>query len=39
MKLKYKTDLNKDTLVENFEKRGWVKANHDEDWNIYWALP
>ena len=25
-KLKYKTDLDKATLVQNFEKRGWQKT-------------
>ena len=39
MKLKYKTDLDKAVLVQNFEKRGWQKTQGDEDWNIYWALP
>ena len=39
IKLKYKTDLDKNTLIQNFEKRGWQKAQGDEDWNIFWALP
>ena len=38
-KLKYKTDLDKATLVQNFEKRGWTKTQDNYDWNIYWALP
>ena len=38
-KLKYKTDLDKATLVQNFEKRGWQKTQGDDDWNVYWALP
>lgn len=37
-KLKYKSDLDKAVLWQNFEKRGWQKTN-DDDWNIYWALP
>ena len=28
-KLKYRTDLDKATLVQNFEKRGWQKATGD----------
>ena len=39
IKLKYKTDLDKAVLIQNFEKRGWQKAQGDEDWNIFWALP
>ena len=39
IKLKYKTDLDKAVLVQNFEKRGWQKAQGDEDWNVFWALP
>ena len=26
IRLKYKTDLDKATLIHNFEKRGWQKA-------------
>lgn len=37
--MKYKTDLEKATLVQNFEKRGWQRAQGEEDWNIFWALP
>ena len=39
IKLKYKTQLDKATIVQNFEKRGWTKANSDDEWNIFWALP
>lgn len=38
-KLRYRTDLDKNTLIHNFEKRGWTKCQADEQWNIYWALP
>lgn len=38
-KFKYKTDLEKNVLIHNFEKRGWQRAGEGEDWNIYWALP
>lgn len=38
-KFKYKTDLDKATLIQNFEKRGWVRAQDNEQWNVYWALP
>lgn len=44
-KLKWKTDLDKQVIIQNFEKRGWVKCSGDgtpsslipDDWNIYWA--
>ena len=39
IKLKYKTDLDKATIIQNFEKRGWQKAQGDDEWNIFWALP
>ena len=26
-KLKWKTDFDKAVLIQNFEKRGWIKAN------------
>ena len=38
-KFRYKTDLDKATLVHNFEKRGWAKCQENEQWNIFWALP
>lgn len=38
-KLKFKTDLEKSVLVNNFEKRGWTRAGADDEWNVYWALP
>ena len=37
-KLKYCCDLDKDVLSSNFEKRGWINVNNDEDWNFYWYL-
>ncbi len=38
-KFRYKSDLDKATLIQNFEKRGWQKCQDNEQWNIYWALP
>ena len=38
-RLKYKTDLDKNVLIHNFEKRGWQKGQGEDDWNILWALP
>eukprot|EP01006_Ploeotia_vitrea_P048830 TRINITY_DN67278_c0_g6_i1.p1 TRINITY_DN67278_c0_g6~~TRINITY_DN67278_c0_g6_i1.p1 ORF type:complete len:415 (-),score=22.98 TRINITY_DN67278_c0_g6_i1:82-1326(-) len=35
MPCKYKTDVDKLTLLVNFEKRGWTRS--EDDWNIYWA--
>ena len=37
-KLKWKSDFDKEVVIENFTKRGWVKADKDDDdWNFYWA--
>lgn len=36
-RLKYCCDLDKDVLSSNFEKRGWINVNNDEDWNFYWS--
>lgn len=36
LRLKYCCDLDKDVLSSNFEKRGWINVNYDEDWNFYW---
>jgi tubulin polyglutamylase TTLL1 len=38
-KLKWRTDLEKSVLINNWEKRGWTRAGQDDEWNIYWALP
>jgi tubulin polyglutamylase TTLL1 len=39
IKLKWKTDLHKPVIVENYEERGWTECDEDDDenWNIYWA--
>lgn len=38
LKLKWKVDMdNRSVVTENFEKRGWVKAQGAEEWNIFWA--
>jgi tubulin polyglutamylase TTLL1 len=39
VKLKYRTDMDKAVLTQNFEKRGWQRTNGEDDWNIFWALP
>lgn len=40
-RLKWKTDVEKNVVTLNFERRGWQCANGDEnvatDWNFYWA--
>ena len=37
-KLKWKTDFDKEVVIENFIRRGWNKADKDEEeWNFYWA--
>jgi len=38
-KFRWKTDLDKQTIIGAFEKRGWTRAVGEEDWNVYWALP
>ena len=37
MKLKWRTDFDKPVILETFDKRGWVKAQGPDDWNIFWA--
>jgi tubulin polyglutamylase TTLL1 len=37
MKLKWRSDFDKQVIIENFDKRGWVKAQGAEEWNIFWA--
>ncbi|XP_077982372.1 polyglutamylase complex subunit TTLL1-like [Glandiceps talaboti] len=36
-KVRWACDMDKSVLLGNFEKRGWVQASQDEDWNFYWA--
>lgn len=37
-KLKWKSDMEKNVVVVNFERRGFQKATPDDpDWNLYWA--
>jgi hypothetical protein len=35
-RLKYCCDMDKSVLINNFEARGWVSVNPDDDWNFYW---
>jgi hypothetical protein len=37
-RLKYCCDLDKTVLGQNFEKRGWIGVNNDDDWNFYWFI-
>lgn len=37
IKLRWKTDLNKPVITENYIERGWTETNDEDDWNIYWA--
>jgi len=37
LKLKWKSDFDKQCIIHNFEKRGWTRCTGDDDWNIYWA--
>lgn len=37
-KLKWKSDFDKEVVIENFLRRGWTKCDKDDDdWNFYWA--
>ena len=37
-KIVWKSDIEKGAIITNFERRGWIKSNNnDDDWNIYWA--
>ena len=38
-KLKWKSDFDKQVIIENYQNRGWIKSSEkdDDDWNIYWA--
>lgn len=37
-KMKWKSDFDKEVVIDNFNKRGWNKADKDDDdWNFYWA--
>ncbi|CAI9725246.1 probable tubulin polyglutamylase TTLL1 [Octopus vulgaris] len=35
--IRYACDQDKSVLLHNFEARGWVAVNPDENWNFYWA--
>lgn len=47
IRLKWKTDLEKQVVILNFDRRGWLRipntngvanGGHDEsDWHFYWA--
>ena len=37
--LLWRSDFDKFVVTANFQRRGWQRwhANHDFDWNVYWA--
>lgn len=38
VRLKWKTDIEKGVIVNNFDRRGWIRCSEgDPEWNIYWA--
>ncbi|KAJ1442916.1 tubulin tyrosine ligase-like family, member 1, partial [Ochromonadaceae sp. CCMP2298] len=38
LRLKWKTDLEKGVVTQNFERRGWLRAaDNDPEWHLYWA--
>ena len=36
-KLLWKSDLNKDVIIQNFTDRGWEECSESDNWNFYWA--
>lgn len=36
-RVKWTTDLEKNALISNFERRGWHRVSSDDNWNVYWA--
>lgn len=37
-KIKYKSDLNKSVIIDNFTERNWISCEEDDEhWNFYWA--
>ena len=36
-KLLWKSDLNKDVIIQNFTDRGWEECPESDNWNFYWA--
>ena len=39
MTTRWKVDHEKSVLVHNFERRGWLRAPEEGEWNIYWGSP
>lgn len=41
LKFRFKTDMERDVLTKNYEKRGWQKYSEkdNEPWNFYWTYP
>ncbi|CAB3991917.1 probable tubulin polyglutamylase TTLL1 [Paramuricea clavata] len=35
--VRYLSDFDKTVIMNNFEKRGWVSCDLEDDWNFYWA--
>lgn len=35
-RIAYCSDMDKSVLANNFEKRGWIQVNPDDEWNFYW---
>lgn len=35
--VRYLTDFDKSVIVNNFDKRGWISSEPEDDWNFYWA--
>lgn len=41
LKFRFKTDMERDVLTKNCEKRGWHRYSEKENepWNFYWTFP
>ena len=37
VKLGWKSDLNKDVIIQNFTDRFWEEIEDDDNWNFFWA--
>lgn len=35
--VRYLSDFDKTVIMNNFEKRGWMSCDPEDDWNFYWA--
>nr|CAD7197512.1 unnamed protein product [Timema douglasi] len=36
-RVKFAVDQERCVVLENFQKRGWIQVDPENDWNVYWA--